>query len=349
MANVSQAGYGLLSWVVAIVKYYEVAKNVNPLRNKVKEMEKAQRHTEQELGELQVLLATLTKEIGELNAQYAQANGELDTLQQEASLMSKRLSAASKLISGLTGERTRWSADVANLGQQQVMLVGDCLLGSSFLSYFGAFTADYRKDLLYNKFLTDVQERGVPLSADFSLEKLLTTDATVQGWIAKGLPADNHSVQNGILTTKSSRFPLCIDPQQQAVNWIKRTYAGKSLTVKMLSESDFMKHLELAIQFGNAFLFENVDEDLDPMLDPVLEKNIVKEGSANVIKLGDKMVEWDENFRLFFTTKLSNPHYSPEIMGKFFFQFLICFLVTFSEITRNSLLILFNTILQAKQ
>lgn len=35
-----------------------------------------------------------------------------------------------------------------------------------------------------------------------------------------------------------------------------------------------------------------------------------------VIKLGDKMVEWDDNFRLFFTTKLANPHYSPEVMGK---------------------------------
>ena len=70
---------------------------------------------------------------------------------------------------------------------------------------------------------------------------------------------------------------------------MKRTYAGKSLTVKMLTESDFMKHLELAIQFGNPFLFENVDEDLDPMLDPVLEKNIVKEGAGRVIKLGKKL------------------------------------------------------------
>lgn len=43
---------------------------------------------------------------------------------------------------------------------------------------------------------------------------------------------------------------------------------------------------------------------------------MVKEGAALMIKLGDKMVEWDENFRLFFTTKLANPHYSPEVMGK---------------------------------
>ncbi len=44
--------------------------------------------------------------------------------------------------------------------------------------------------------------------------------------------------------------------------------------------------------------------------------SVVKVGGAHMIKLGDKMVEWDENFRLFFTTKLANPHYSPEVMGK---------------------------------
>ena len=300
MKVTSTAGYGLLTWVVAIIKYYDVAKNVNPLRNKVKEMEKAQRQTEIELSELQATLSALSKEIDELNSQFREANGELDILQSEASLMSKRLTAASKLIAGLTGERTRWSADVASLEQQSVMLVGDCLLGSSFLSYLGAFTTDYRRDLVYNKFMMDVRARGIPLSAGFTVEGLLTTDAIVQGWVAKGLPADDHSVQNGILTTKSSRFPLCIDPQQQAVSWIKRTYSGKSLTVKMLTESDFMKHLELAIQFGNPFLFENVDEDLDPMLDPILEKNIIKEGTGMVIKLGMMFQLFGMNFFVYF-------------------------------------------------
>ena len=186
MQSVSKAGYGLLTWVVAIMKYYDVAKNVNPLRNKVKEMEKAQRQTEMELGELQVLLAALNKDLNELNSQFKEANGELDVLQTEAALMSKRLAAASKLIAGLTGERTRWSSDVADLQKQSVMLVGDCLLGSSFLSYLGAFTADYRKDLMYSNFLLDVQERAIPLSDNFSLENFLTTDATIQGWVSKG-------------------------------------------------------------------------------------------------------------------------------------------------------------------
>jgi dynein heavy chain len=158
---------------------------------------------------------------------------------------------------------------------------------------------------------------------------------------------------------QASRFPLCVDPQQQAVSWIKNMYGKDQLKIKSLSESDFMKHLELAIQFGAPFLFENVDEELDPMLDPararrprsmvwvvsfslkgpfgprldasatpstrrldvvraaqVLEKNTYVESGQKLIKLGDKSVAWDDSFRLFFTTKLGNPHYSPEVMAK---------------------------------
>ena len=63
------------------------------------------------------------------------------------------------------------------------------------------------------------------------------------------------------------------------------------------------------MQFGNPFLFEAIDEELDPMIDPVLEKNFTIQGASKFVKMGDKMVEWDDGFRLFLTTKLANPHY----------------------------------------
>lgn len=50
-------------------------------------------------------------------------------------------------------------------------------------------------------------------------------------WGSQGLPPDELSVQNGILTTRASRFPLCIDPQQQALNWIKRKEEKNNLRV----------------------------------------------------------------------------------------------------------------------
>jgi dynein heavy chain, axonemal len=91
--------------------------------------------------------------------------------------------------------------------------------------------------------------------------------------------------------------------KQQAAAWIKATYAGSRLCVKTLSEPDFMKHLELAIQFGNPFLFENVDEELDPMLDPVLEKNTVQDGASKTIVLGDKVHSSNVHCHLHLTRK----------------------------------------------
>lgn len=38
--------------------------------------------------------------------------------------------------------------------------------------------------------------------------------------------------QNGILTVRANRWPLCIDPQMQAVNWIK-IREGKQLDGKV--------------------------------------------------------------------------------------------------------------------
>ena len=62
----------------------------------------------------------------------------------------------------------------------------------------------------------------------------------------------------------------------QAVYWIKKR-EGKQLEgrVKTFNDSDFLKHLEMAIQYGFPFLFENLDEYIDPVIDPVLEKSFI--------------------------------------------------------------------------
>lgn len=41
----------------------------------------------------------------------------------------------------------------------------------------------------------------------------------------------------------------------------------------------------------------------------------MKAGMA-YIKLGDKEIDYSSDFRLFMVTKLANPKYTPEIMGK---------------------------------
>jgi dynein heavy chain len=62
----------------------------------------------------------------------------------------------------------------------------------------------------------------------------------------------------------------------QAVSWIKNKEKGPTFEILTFNMGDYIKKLEMAITFGKAVLFEGIDEEIDPMIDPVLEKNIVK-------------------------------------------------------------------------
>jgi dynein heavy chain len=126
--------------------------------------------------------------------------------------MTRKLNAASQLITGLAGEQRRWTADMGLLEEDKVKLVGDCLTGSAFLSYCGPFNSILRQKMIFEKWKQDLVEKELPNKEDFRLELFLTTEVEIAKWSAQGLPSDDLSVQNGILTTYSSRWPLCIDP-----------------------------------------------------------------------------------------------------------------------------------------
>lgn len=321
LERISVAGKGLLVWVLAIIDYNRVAKNVEPRRKKVKAMEKEMAQSQADLRQIRHELGLLEEEIGRLSRTYSEKSEEATQLTAEADKMAQYLAAASQLIQGLGSERTRWSKDKEELVEKKTRFAGDCLLAAAFLSYTGAFTFSYRNEMIYKDWQEDLRSRKVPLTDPFRLESLLTTPVQVSAWLSEGLPGDELSIQNGILTTQASRFPLCIDPQMQALKWIKeKETRTKKLTVQTFNDSDFIKYLELCIQFGNPFLFEGVDEDVDPIVNPILEKNLITSGTGSAarkqLRLGDKLIDWDDGFRLYMVTKLSNPHYSAELAGR---------------------------------
>ena len=100
-------------------------------------------------------------------------------LEEETAIMERRLVAADKLITGLGSEKKRWREDLEQLKGQRVRLLGDCMLASSFLSYEGAFSWDFRDEMVFGIFQKDILERGIPLSQPFKLEQLLTNDVEI--------------------------------------------------------------------------------------------------------------------------------------------------------------------------
>ncbi|XP_036352277.2 dynein axonemal heavy chain 10 [Ochotona princeps] len=316
MEAVSKAGLGMLKFVEAVMGYCDVFREIKPKREKVARLERNFYLTKRELERIQNELAAIQRELEALGAKYEAAILEKQKLQEEAEIMERRLIAADKLISGLGSENVRWLNDLDELMHRRVKLLGDCLLCSAFLSYEGAFTWEFRDEMVNQVWQSDILDREIPLSQPFRLENLLTDDVEISRWGSQGLPPDELSVQNGILTTRASRFPLCIDPQQQALNWIKRKEEKNNLRVASFNDPDFLKQLEMSIKYGTPFLFHDVDEYIDPVIDNVLEKNIKFTQGRQFIILGDKEVDYDSNFRLYLNTKLANPRYPPSVFGK---------------------------------
>ncbi|XP_014373608.2 dynein heavy chain 10, axonemal, partial [Alligator sinensis] len=316
MEVVSRAGLGMLKFVEAVMSYCDVFKEVKPKREKVARLERNYFLSKRELEKIQAELTTIQNELKALGDKYEAAIREKQQLQEEAEIMERRLIAADKLISGLGSENVRWTKDLEELKMRKVKLLGDCLLCAAFLSYEGAFNWEFRNEMVYQVWQEDILSRDIPLSQPFRLENLLTDDVEVSRWGSQGLPPDELSVQNGILTTCASRFPLCIDPQQQALNWIKRKEEKNNLRMASFNDPDFLKQLEMAIKYGSPFLFHDVDEYIDPVIDNVLEKNIKVAQGRMFIILGDKEVDYDSNFKLYLNTKLANPKYSPSVFGK---------------------------------
>lgn len=61
-------------------------------------------------------------------------------------------------------------------------------------------------------------------------------------------------------------------------------------------------------------LLEDVGEGaLDAALEPLLLRATFKQGGSEVMKLGDSIIPYHQDFKFYMTTKLRNPHYPPEV------------------------------------
>ena len=313
VADAGKAISQIFTWCDNIFKYYLADQKIQPLEAKAEEAQTKLRESEEQL-------ASLEKQIRENEIKLKEAQHNLEVGQQQqtehqarAEKLAKRLDSAKRLTAGFATEQVRWAQDKENYKKLLECLIGDSVLAAAFLCYLGPLNQEYRQKLLVDTFKADLQERGVPVSPDFSLQTFLADEAEIFKWRNQGLPADELSVQNGILITRANRFPLCIDPQLQVVRWIKMHVGEKTLRTTSFQDPEFARILENAITGGLVVLFEGIDEYIDPLITPILEKRIITQGSRKIIKFNDKELDWDDDFRLFMTTKLSAPNYSPEI------------------------------------
>ncbi|XP_030612273.1 dynein heavy chain 5, axonemal [Archocentrus centrarchus] len=306
---------GLCSWTQAMVDFFSINKEVLPLKANLAKQEARLLVAQAELAKAQEQLDAKQQELDAVQALYDAAMKEKQDLQDDAQACRQKMANARALIDGLGGEKVRWTDSSAGFQTQIKHLVGDVLLATGFLSYAGPFNQEYRS-LLLKLWKKEMEEKLIPFSAELNVIGLLVDNATVSEWNLQGLPSDDLSIQNGIVVTKASRYPLLIDPQGQGKTWIQNRERDQQLQVTSLNHKYFRSHLEDSLSLGRPLLLEDVGEELDPVLDNILDKNYIKSGSTYKVKVGDKEVDVMKGFTLYITTKMANPAYSPEVSAR---------------------------------
>jgi dynein heavy chain len=314
MAKVSQAGGMLMTWVGAMVMYSEVAKTVEPKKLKVAELNAVLAAANAALKEKLDSLHEVEEKVRVLKETLDAAQKESRELAAKSNQTAGRLERADKLMSGFGSQQVSWAAEEKKLGEDYELLVGDCFLSAACVSYAGPFTGEYRANLISN-WLEMVLKVGIPTSQNYTLQNTLAQPVEVRQWNINGLPTDDVSIDSAVMVKYGSRWPLMIDPQEQAKKWIKNENKGTIVVTRMTSP-DLLKVMEAAVRNGKPVLIEDIGEEIEGSLDPILGKQTFTVGGRTQMRLGDSDVDYDDNFMLYITTKLPNPHYLPEICIK---------------------------------
>lgn len=242
---------------------------------------------------------------------------------------------ATSLIQGLSSERTRWNNDKEEFVTITQRLVGDVALACAFIAYCGPFNQEYRDHIVYHVLANDLKARGIPFTPTLNLIDFFIDIGTIGDWNMEGLPTDSLSIQNGIIVTRSSRYPLLIDPQGQGLKWIM-THEENHLppfksTILNNNNHRFREHLEYCVAEGKTLIVTDIDisDGIDPILTSVLEKQIITKGKNKYVNIAGKLCDYNENFFIYLVTRMSNPMLLPEDQSK-------CTLVDFT-VTQSGL------------
>lgn len=316
MKGKSEAASNLCAFVVNTVDYYSTYIKVKPLMDRLAEATGKKDGANALLDKAMLVVNEVRLRLSKLEEQLLQATNEKLAVERDAEAYTLKLALAKRLINGLASENTRWGIDVESLKSQELKLVGDVLLASGFVSYLGAFDFSYRNLLWKTLWIPDIQARTIPLSDDVDPLKLLVDEGKIAKMQWEGLPSDRISTENGAIVVSSKRWPLMIDPQLQAIKWLRKREEPNGLRVVQLSSAKWVAELCSCISSGIPVIMENCLDDLDATLDPILSRSVYQKGRTLFLNIGGEEVEYDVKFKLYLQTKLSNPHYKPEIQAQ---------------------------------
>ncbi|KAJ8280434.1 hypothetical protein GJAV_G00054510 [Gymnothorax javanicus] len=307
----SAAAAPLAAWVKANVQYSHVVERIQPLEKEQAGLMENLRKTESRKNKLEDLLNSVGEKVKELKDKFQSRTTEAAKLEAEVSRAQETIQAAEKLIHQLDGEHKRWNSQVTEMTEELDTLPKRAQLAAAFITYLSAAPEDQRKSSLEEW----MSSSGLQ---NFDLRRFLCSESEQLIWKSEGLPSDDLSMENALvilqinaLKTLSCACPFLIDPSSRATEWLRTHLAQSRLEVINQQDPNFITALELAVRFGKTLIIQEMD-GVEPVLYPLLRRDLIAQGPRYVVQIGDKVIDYNEDFRLFLATRNPSPYIPPD-------------------------------------
>lgn len=326
ITRVSVAAAPLAAWVKANIRYSVVLEKIAPLEGELAMAEESLAKCTARLRACEEEIATIDDRVTALKADFGGRTREAEKLRARLALAEGTLDKASALLAKLGGEQARWQEQAGELRRELSALPRQLLLAAGFLTYLSRCPEDARAVALADW----TQLVGV---ASFEFRRLLATESTLLAWKQAGLPADPLSQENALVVARAppSRVPFVIDPADAARAWLLAHYGGDGRPLEVVQSADprFTTAVELAVRFGKTLLVLDVD-GLEPLLYPLARGDLALAGGTRcIVRVGEKALDYSENFRLALVTRNPTPSLPPDASA-------LCTLINFT-VTRSGL------------
>ncbi|XP_028975291.2 cytoplasmic dynein 2 heavy chain 1 isoform X3 [Esox lucius] len=300
----SAAAAPLAAWVKANIQYSHVLERIQPLEREQAGLLDNLRKTESRKTKLEEQLNSVGEKVNELKEKFQCRTTEAAKLEAEVSKAQETIQAAEQLINQLDGEHTRWNAQVAEITEELDTLPKRAMLAAAFITYLSSAPEDRRRKSLETWMTASGLEK-------FDLRQFLCSESEQLIWKSEGLPSDDLSMENALVILQSVACPFLIDPSSRATEWLRTHLKAHRLEVINQQDANFITSLELAVRFGKTLIIQEMD-GVEPVLYPLLRRDLIAQGPRYVVQIGDKVIDYNEDFRLFLATRNPAPFIPPD-------------------------------------
>ena len=287
-------------YVLALIKLSEVMLTLKPLQDQLDEVDAKLSDSRLKLAQCERKVKELDEDVAKYKEEFSQKTKEAQTLKKNLEKVEGTLSKATSLLDKLKDEKVRWHEQLTEISAEVKNLPFFSLLSSSYSCYLSDKDEIDRENKL--NYWCKMCKGAVFNFINFNFNESITLK-----WKSEGHPSDALSIQNTSIYLKSSSVPLIIDPSTRIVAWIKNSFGqdqtlSKNFESVSAADQKFATHFELSIRFGKTLLVEDLT-DLNGMYYPMLRTELVMIGARKVYMIGEKIVDYNEGFKLILSTR----------------------------------------------